>query len=102
MASKRVAVNPADRLGRFTRTARSTDKGGTALTPEEVQSFLEAAKQICPEYHPLFLVALRAGLRRGELVSLRWGDLQIGRARQEPVFHDQPQLRAARAHDDQK
>ena len=40
--------------------------------------FLDAAQEICPEYSPLFLVAVRAGLRRGELVSLQWGDLQFG------------------------
>ena len=40
---------------------------------------MEAAEEICPEYYPLFLVAFRAGLRRGELVALRWGDLQVGK-----------------------
>jgi integrase len=31
------------------------------------------------EYYPLFLTALRAGLRRGELVALQWGDVQLGK-----------------------
>jgi len=74
-----VAANPAARLGRFTRTPQGTEKKGIALTSEEVYSFLEAAEEICPEYYPLFLVAFRAGLRRGELVALRWGDLQVGK-----------------------
>ena len=73
-----VISNPASRLGRFTRGARSTENRGTALTSEEVQQFLNASKEVCPEYFPLFLVALRAGLRRGELVALQWGDLQFG------------------------
>lgn len=74
-----IAINPAARLGRFTRGARRAEKKGIALTTEEAHSFLEAARELCPEYYALFLVALRAGLRRGELVALQWGDLQMGR-----------------------
>jgi integrase len=61
------------------RTARGTETKGTALTSVEVKSFLDSAQVICPDYFPLFLVAVRAGLRRGELVSLQWGDLQFGK-----------------------
>jgi integrase len=71
--------NPAARLGRFTRTARVAETKGTALTANEAHEFLEAAKVVCLEYYPLFLTALRAGLRRGELVALQWGDVQFGR-----------------------
>jgi integrase len=38
----------------------------------------------CPEYHPLFLVALRAGLRQGEILGLRWGDFQFGASEKDP------------------
>jgi integrase len=76
--------NPAVNLGRFTRSAKATKIKGIALTPEEVDKFLSAAQEICPEYHPLFLVAVRAGLRRGELVDLRWGDIHFGRNDQDP------------------
>jgi integrase len=71
--------NPASRLGRFTRTAKSTENRGVSLTTREVQTFLDAVSDVCPEYYPLFLVAVRGGLRRGELVSVRWGDLQLGK-----------------------
>ncbi len=70
--------NPAARLGRFTRSARTAQTKGIALTTQEVQQFLRASQEICPEYHPLFLMAVRAGLRRGELVALQWGDIQLG------------------------
>ena len=73
-----LELNPAASLGRFTRAAKATMSKGIALTPAEVEQFLDAAQEICPEYHPLFLVAVRAGLRRGELVALRWGDLEFG------------------------
>ena len=74
-----IEVNPAARLGRFTRIAKTAEVKGTSLTPAEAEQFLQAAKEICPEYHPLFLMALRAGLRRGELVAVQWGDIQFGR-----------------------
>lgn len=71
--------NPAANLGRFTRGAKTSDVKGVALTSEEIEKFLNTAKRICPEYAPLFLVAARAGLRRGELVSLQWGDIEFGK-----------------------
>jgi integrase len=71
--------NPAARLGRFTRTAKTADKKGVSLTTREVHQFLEASKEVCPAYYPLFLTAFRAGLRRGELVALQLGDCQFGK-----------------------
>jgi len=78
-----VEVNPAARLGRFTRIAKIAEAKGMSLTQAETGQFLQAAKEICPEYHPLFLMALRAGLRRGELVAVQWGDLQFGKDEQD-------------------
>ena len=71
--------NPALRIGRFYRVHFEARKP-TALTSEESQRFLEAAKKFYPEYHPLFLCALRAGLRQGELLGLKWGDIQFGQS----------------------
>jgi integrase len=73
-----IESNPAARLGRFTRSAKTAEARGVALTTKEVQQFLKAALEIRPEYHPLLLMAVRAGLRRGELVALQWGDIQLG------------------------
>jgi len=70
--------NPASRLGCFIKAAKTAETKGIALTAKEVEQFLKAALEICPEYHPLFLTALRGGLRRGELVALQWGDIQFG------------------------
>ena len=72
-------ANPAARLGRFTRTAKTAEVKGISLTPAGAEQFLQEAKEIRPEYSPLFLMALRAGLRRGELVAVQWGDIQFGR-----------------------
>ena len=73
-----IESNPAARLGRFTRLAKTSETKGVALTAKEVQQFLRAAQEICPNYHPLLLTAVRTGLRRGELVALQWGDVQLG------------------------
>jgi integrase len=72
-----VGQNSAARLGRLTKTERPQFQA-TALTRAEAESLLNAAKEICPEFYPLFLTALRAGLRRGEVVAFKWGDIQFG------------------------
>ncbi|MFC2002470.1 site-specific integrase [Chloroflexota bacterium] len=42
---------------------------------DEVHTFLEAAKET--PYHALFYTALFTGMRRSELLALRWGDLDL-------------------------
>jgi integrase len=71
--------NPAASFGRFTRAAKSSEAKGVALTTEEVERFLKTAKDVCPIYQSIFLLAVRAGLRRGELVAIQWGDIEFGR-----------------------
>lgn len=44
-------------------------------TPGEVQAFLEVART--HRLYALFMVAIEAGLRRGELMGLRWSDLDL-------------------------
>ncbi len=72
-----VERNPAAKLGKFTKGGRPK-REATALTRQEADRLLRAAEEYCPRYYPLFLTALRAGLRQGELVALRWGDIQFG------------------------
>ncbi len=72
-----IDKNPAARLGRFTKSDAPKFQA-TPLTREECNRFLESTLQVCPDYHALFLTALRAGLRRGEVVALQWGDIQFG------------------------
>jgi hypothetical protein len=71
------------RLGRFLQSDKATHKA-QAMTREEAQTFLEAAKQFYPEFHPLFLMALPAGLRKGEPLAVRWGDMQFGTSDNDP------------------
>jgi integrase len=69
--------NPATRLGRFNLT-KGRGQRADFLTREEAEAFLQAAKNFCPERYPLFLMALRAGLRLGELLALQWDDIHFG------------------------
>lgn len=48
------------------------------LTPAEVEDYLDAAERL--GYLPMFLLALTAGLRQGELIALKWSDPEYKRA----------------------
>jgi integrase len=49
-----------------------------ALSPEEARAFLDAARG--DRLEALYVVAITVGLRRGELLGLRWTDLDLGEA----------------------
>jgi integrase len=51
-----------------------------AWTPEEAQRFLRAARS--DALWPLWLLALHTGLRRSELLGLRWSDAELGGRRE--------------------
>ena len=75
--------NPAEKLGRFAKTEK-VQAEAAAMTRTEASRFLDAVKDLSPGYYALFLVALRGGLRRGELVALKWGDIQFGASETDP------------------
>jgi integrase len=77
-----LSSNPAMRLGRFNRRQ---DDGRKAefLTPEEAEAFLQAARTLRPQRYPLFLTALRTGQRLGELLAMRWEDIQFGESEED-------------------
>ena len=45
------------------------------LTPLEMEDYLDAAEQL--GYLPMFMLALTTGIRQGELIALKWSDLDI-------------------------
>ncbi len=69
-----LTVNPADTTrarGGHTKRHRAR---GTQLTPMQIARFLSACS---PRWQAFFTVALDTGLRRGELIGLRWGDIDL-------------------------
>ena len=42
------------------------------FTPDEIRIFL---KNVRPQFYPLFLTAVLTGMRQGELLGLKWGDI---------------------------
>ena len=66
-----ITDNPA----RSFRYPRPQKVSANVLTPTEVEDYLDAAQRL--GYLPMFLLALTAGLRQGELIALRWSDLDV-------------------------
>jgi len=71
-----IAVNPALKPGKFLPKG-SKRKAINPFTSEEVALFLKVTGQHIPQYYPLFLCAVRTGLRMGELLALQWSDLDF-------------------------
>jgi integrase len=67
-----LVTNPAACIGRFLRHTKDRRAHVNPLTREEVARLLEAAQQHTPRYYPLFLCAVRTGMRIGELLGLQW------------------------------
>jgi integrase len=63
-----IESNPAVRMGRFAKSAKPSHQA-SAMTRTEAEKFLAAVHEVCPDWHPFFLTALRSGLRKGELNS---------------------------------
>ncbi len=63
-----LTKNPAE----YIQKPRTIKKEMDFLTPEELKLLLENTE---PEYYPLFLTAVLTGLRRGELLALKWSDI---------------------------
>jgi integrase len=68
-----VSVNPVDGA-RANGRPRPGRARGTELSPVQIRRFLDACS---PRWRPFFVVALDTGLRRGELIGMRWGDIDL-------------------------
>jgi integrase len=67
-----LPANPVFRLGRHYGRANEPKHEIRPLSREEVAVFLDTARKHAPREHPLFLCALRTGMRLGELLGLQW------------------------------
>jgi integrase len=72
-----LAANPAFRLGRYYRYDGNPKAEIRPLTRDEAALFLSAAHEYAAAECPLFLCALRTGMRLGELLGLQWGDVDF-------------------------
>ena len=66
-----IAENPA----RAFHYPKPKKVSANVLTPAEVEDYLDAADRL--GHLPMFLLALTAGLRQGELIALKWSDLDV-------------------------
>ena len=66
-----LTENPAKAF----RYRKSTTVKANIMTPLEMEDYLDAAERL--GYLPMFILALTTGLRQGELIALKWSDLDI-------------------------
>jgi integrase len=69
-----VSVNPVDGARLGANLVRSRRARGTELSPVQIKRFLDACS---PRWRPFFVIALDTALRRGELIGLQWGDVDL-------------------------
>jgi integrase len=69
-----VTANPAEAARERGRKRARRRARGTELSPVQLKRFLD---QCSPRWRPFFTVALDTGLRRGELIGLQWGDVDL-------------------------
>jgi integrase len=75
-----IETNPALRTGRLIKKKDDSEEELSELAPltwEEKTRLEETLQKHYPAHYPLFLTALRTGMRLGELVALQPGDLDF-------------------------
>jgi integrase len=72
-----LPANPAFRMGKHLRLGDEQRHEIQPLTHVEAHDFLEAVEKHHPDYFAFFIVALRTGLRLGELIGLEWEDINF-------------------------
>ena len=65
----------SDNPARAFRYSKPKKVNANVLTPLEMEDYLNTAERL--GHLPMFMLALTAGLRQGELIALTWSDLDI-------------------------
>jgi integrase len=80
-----LGANPMPQLGKLIAQARESDRTEIsrpdAWTKEEAAALLRIAEQHEPALYPALCFALGTGARRGEILALRWEDIDFNRHR---------------------
>jgi len=71
VVEKRIDKNPA-RAFHYTKPKAVKANGLSAM---EIEDYLDAAEEL--GYLPMFTLVLTSGLREGELIALKWSDLNV-------------------------
>jgi integrase len=71
-----LTAHPAQRMGKFIRKG-DRKKDVKPLTREQATAFLAGVQEHYPDYYAMFLCAFRTGLRFGELLGLKWDDVNV-------------------------
>jgi len=71
-----IVNNPATQTGRYINKKKSMEEINP-FSQEEVSLFEKAIQVHIPRYYPLLLCALRTGMREGELIALKPGDIDF-------------------------
>lgn len=99
-----IARNVADAVD----PPRPEVKRSTIWTPDDVRAFFAANEHIEARYYVAFVLAIMTGMRKGEILALRWSDIDWDNAiahvnrtltwtKQGPVFQDPKTDRSRRA-----
>ncbi len=72
-----VTANPVAKVGMIVKGSKASSAHIEPLTAIEVRALLTASKERYPFLYPLFLCAVRTGMREGELIGLQWEDIDF-------------------------
>jgi integrase len=72
-----IKVNPVTGVTKKLDLRRDRSKDVDPFTEADLNLFLDTCQGLVPEYYPFFLMAARTGMRMGELLAVRWGDVQF-------------------------
>jgi integrase len=76
-AKKYLPVNPTNGLIEYCKQPDEIKFTIDPLSEDESSLLLTTARVATPREYPLFVTAIRTGLRIGELLALEWGDVDL-------------------------
>jgi integrase len=77
--SQAVSDGMVPRNAADVKAPRPTPEEMRPLSKAEARAFLEAARETGDRFEALYVLAIATGLRRGELLGLRWDDVDLKR-----------------------